>query len=113
MRGQNITDDFIKIFCENKIFSKIINLNLSDNNITKKSIEFILESNYIGSIRDFHQTSARHGVASSQVQIRVENIKLDRTFIGDVNTAKIYKKQFYIKSNFGDVTGIKVLTLQY
>lgn len=73
LRCQNIDDKFIQRISSNQTFSRIINLNLSYNHqITDKSLEYILDSDYLGSIRDLPQISGHYGLPSSEIYITTE-----------------------------------------
>lgn len=68
---QNIDDDFIKKLSASG-FERITSINLTGNpKITKQSLQAILDSNSLGSMRELLQTSGRYGRPSSEVEIRV------------------------------------------
>lgn len=70
--GQGVDDTFIRSLCSNPCFSRIISLDLSDNpEITRVSLELILASAALGSIRDMQQISGRYDLPSSEVYIKV------------------------------------------
>ncbi|MBL8676710.1 MAG: hypothetical protein JNJ47_04720 [Alphaproteobacteria bacterium] len=70
---QNIDDSFIKALCNNKTFSRIMNLDLTGNpGVTDSSLDLISGSNIIGSIRDLPQTSGRYNLPSSEIYITVK-----------------------------------------
>ena len=74
LRNQNIDDGFIEKFCKNKTYSRLINLDVSDNQgITNASVQHILTSPVLGSIRDLPQISGRFGVPSSVIYLTARN----------------------------------------
>lgn len=71
LSNQDVDDGFVKTLSENPTFARLIILDLSGNsNVTDKAMESLLESPYIGSIRDLPQVSGRYGCSSSVVYVR-------------------------------------------
>lgn len=74
LHNQGIDDAFIKKLCNNSTFSRVIRFNLSGNpEITEKSLEFLSNSDIIGSIRDLPQLSGSYGKPSSEIYIETQN----------------------------------------
>ena len=79
LSNQNIDDDFIKGLSENPVFSRIITLDLCGNaNITDKSMEYLLESPYIGSLRDLPQVSGRYGCPATVIYVRARGTSVKK-----------------------------------
>jgi hypothetical protein len=73
LEGQGVDDNFIISLCNNKTLKRIIKLNLSKNEkITNKSVESILESEILGSVRDLPQISGRYGIPSSVIYMKAK-----------------------------------------
>ena len=86
LKNQNLTDDFIEQLCSNPTFSRVTHLDLSDNpNLTTSTLEFISNSNFIGSIRDFPQLSEKYKVPSSEIHITVSGTGIDLETIEKYN----------------------------
>lgn len=77
LSDQYVVDDkFIEALVKNSTFSRIIFLNLSGTNITDKSVDLIVRSKILGSIRDLPQISGRYDCPSSVITIRAKNTKV-------------------------------------
>ena len=82
LSGQNIDDDFVRALCETKYnpdrspsnsYRRIIHLNLSRNPlITMRSIDFLLESPVLGSLRDLPQISGRFGCPATTLYVQAK-----------------------------------------
>lgn len=79
LKNENIDDDFIRQLCQNPTFARLINIDLSGNeNITSQSLQYILDSDIIGSIRDLPQISGRYGCPSSEVYITIDGTSISK-----------------------------------
>jgi hypothetical protein len=86
LNDQGINDEFIEKISNNPTFSRITKIDLSGNpDITPKALEYIVESPYIGSIRDFPQISAKYGVYSSEIHIVAHGTSIDSETIRSYN----------------------------
>jgi len=78
LRGQDIDDTFVEAMCKKPTFSRLITIDLSDNDkITDKSVEAIIKSTIIGRIRDLPQISGRYGLPSSEVYLLVSGTRVN------------------------------------
>ena len=79
LSNQGIDDDFIKKFSQNSTFSRIITLDVCENvKVTDKSMEYLLESPYIGSLRDLPQVSGRYGCTSTVIYVRARGTSVKK-----------------------------------
>jgi mRNA interferase MazF len=70
LQKQDLNDDFIAALCQNPTLIRLINLDVSENpNITNRSLQLILESDSLGSVRDLPQISGNLGIPSSTLYI--------------------------------------------
>lgn len=75
---QNIDDSFIEKLSEDG-FRRIKSINLTGNpQITYNSLQFILNSDTLGSMRELLQTSGRYGRPSSEIEIRVGGTRITK-----------------------------------
>lgn len=94
-RNQNINDDLIARLCSNESFPRIVNIDLSGNkDITVKSLKAILESQYLGSIRDFQQISCRYNMPASEISLDIKNTSITAE---DVENFKVPRDNFCIR----------------
>jgi len=74
LSGQNVDDAFVDNLSKNPCFARIINIDLSDNpDITPQALEYILNSEYLGSVRDLPQVSGRYGCPATTIFVRARN----------------------------------------
>jgi len=73
---QNVDDSFIEGFAQ-KGFERITSIDLTGNpRITVKSLQYILDSDSLGSLRELPQISARYGRISSEIAVKVRETSI-------------------------------------
>jgi hypothetical protein len=88
LKNQDIDDDFIDFLCGNSTFSRLIEIDLSDNpKLTPKSLEYFSQSPCIGSIRDLPQISARYELPSSEIRVYAQGTSIDPEVVKIYNSA--------------------------
>lgn len=94
LTDQKIDDSFIEKLSKNKNFSRISRLDLSNNpDITDRSLELILKSKFLGSLRHLPQISGRYDIPATELRIIASG-----TNISDQSSNK---SGFYTKTTFG------------
>lgn len=74
LKQQRLDDSFIEKLCNNQSLNRLIKLDISENkDITEKSIQLILDSDLLGSVRDLPQISGRYGIPSSTIYVTAKN----------------------------------------
>jgi hypothetical protein len=74
-----VNDEVIKQLANNPTFSRIVTLKLRGTDITDESIEYILNSEHLGSIRDRPSISGKYGTPYSMIIVFTKD-----TFVKDI-----------------------------
>lgn len=76
---QGIDNAFIKALSEKDAFKRVASINLTGNpRITRDSIQHIVDSDSLGSMRELLQSSARYGMPSSEIEVHVGGTKVTK-----------------------------------
>ena len=95
LKNQDLTDKDIELLSKNPSLGRVINIDLSENpRITAKSIQFVLDSPYLGSIRDIPQISDTYGLPASTLYLSLQGTSADPEEISQEKN--IFRKNFSI-----------------
>lgn len=81
LRDQNIDDDFVEKLSNNPSdgLKCLMNINLSENpKITNESLNHILNSPYLGSIRNRPAVSGKYGTCYTKIDVKAQNTMIKK-----------------------------------
>ncbi|MEN8236788.1 MAG: hypothetical protein ABFQ95_04515 [Pseudomonadota bacterium] len=96
VRNCDFTDAHIRNLTKNPTFSRLFNLDISQNiRIGDNSLDYILDSDVIASIRDLPQISGRYGIPSSEVYLQTDHTAVTSDKIREITQEP--RQHFYIR----------------